>query len=65
MPIDWVMHVSGETIFAPEGKEIECFSDRKPYRHLHSMKKADILNDGKGNSVFSYVDGEIRTDVFT
>ncbi|RKD33955.1 heparinase II/III domain-containing protein [Lacrimispora algidixylanolytica] len=64
LPIDWVMHVSGETISVPKGKIVECFSDRKPYRHLHSMKNADISNDGERNSVFSYIDGEIRTDVF-
>ena len=34
---DWVMHFSGSVVSEPRGKEVVSFSDKKPYKHLHSM----------------------------
>ena len=59
---DWVMHFSGERKGAPEGTTVDVFSEKKPYKYLHSMKKAAA--DGPVG-VMTYDDGGIRTDVFT
>lgn len=65
VPVDWVMHFSGEMIAGLKGEEIENFSGKKPYVHLHSMKKVDTENTGERSVVHSYDDGGVRTDVFT
>lgn len=65
VPIDWVMHFSGEMAAGPRGRKIGEFSGKKPYVHLHSVEKADLENTGEGSVVYSYDDGGVRTDVFT
>ncbi len=64
LPVDWVMHFSGNRIIQPEGMEIEKFSDRKPYCYLHHMKKA-ILSENQTSVIHDYEDGGIHTRVFT
>ncbi|WP_312429645.1 heparinase II/III domain-containing protein [Lacrimispora sp.] len=64
IPVDWVMHFSGNRIIKPEGMEIEKFSDRKPYSYLHHMKKA-ILSEDQTSVIHDYEDGGIHTRVFT
>uniref|UniRef100_UPI000A58FEBA heparinase II/III domain-containing protein n=1 Tax=Clostridium sp. NkU-1 TaxID=1095009 RepID=UPI000A58FEBA len=56
LPVDWVMHFSGNRIKQPEGMEIEKFSDRKPYSYLHHMKKA-VLSENQTSAVHDYEDG--------
>ncbi|MDR2025221.1 MAG: heparinase II/III family protein [Hungatella sp.] len=64
LPVDWVMHFSGNRIKQPEGMEIEKFSDRKPYSYLHHMKKA-VLSENQTSAVHDYEDGGIHTRVYT
>ncbi|SET91754.1 heparinase II/III domain-containing protein [Lacrimispora sphenoides] len=64
LPVDWVMHFSGNRIKQPEGMEIEKFSDRKPYSYLHHMKKAKLSED-QTSVIHDYEDGGIHTRVFT
>jgi hypothetical protein len=64
LPVDWVMHFSGNRIKQPEGMEIEKFSDRKPYSYLHHMKKA-VLSENQTSAVYDYEDGGIHTRVYT
>lgn len=64
LPVDWVMHFSGNRIIQPEGMEIEKFSDRKPYSYLHHMKKA-VLSEDQTSVIHEYEDGGIHTRVFT
>ncbi|MEY8353204.1 heparinase II/III family protein [Lachnospiraceae bacterium 54-53] len=65
LPVDWVMHFSGQPVSGPEGTLEESFSGRKPYVHLHSMKKAVLPASGEAQAVFAYEDEGIRTDVFS
>ncbi len=60
LPVDWVMHFSGNRIKQPEGMEIEKFSDRKPYSYLHHMKKAKLSED-QTSVIHDYEDGGIHT----
>ena len=60
LAIDWVMHVSGEPILAFDGQPVEVFSEKKPYNHLHSIRK--IRADGP--VVTAYQDGEVTTHIF-
>jgi hypothetical protein len=64
LPVDWVMHFSGNRIKQPEGMEIEKFSDRKPYSYLHHMKKA-VLSENQTSAIHDYEDGAIHTRVYT
>ena len=62
--IDWVMHVSGELISAPEGVEVETFSEKKPFKYLHSMRRVEMQAD-EGEAVpMVYQDGDVKTWVF-
>ena len=60
LAIDWVMHVSGEPVLAFDGQPVEVFSEKKPYNHLHSIRK--IRADGP--VVTAYQDGEVTTHIF-
>lgn len=65
IPVDWVMHFSGEIVAAPAGIPAgvspEHFAEKKPYKHLHSMKKA-VTDEAVRR--MTYDDGGVRTDVF-
>ena len=62
--IDWVMHVSGELISAPEGEEVETFSEKKPFKYLHSMRRVEMqANEGEAVPMV-YQDGDVKTWVF-
>lgn len=37
--IDWVMHVAGERVCQYTEEEITCFSNKKPFRHLHEVTR--------------------------
>jgi len=65
LPVDWVMHFSGDIVSIPESTAIENFSDKKPYRHLNSMKKADFKHAPAGCVVSVYDDGGVQTSVFS
>ncbi|MGC6177931.1 heparinase II/III domain-containing protein [Lacrimispora sp. 38-1] len=60
LAIDWVMHVSGENISAFNGQPVEGFSENKPYKHLHSIRKTKADN----LIVTAYQDGEVTTHIF-
>lgn len=65
LPIDWVMHFSGDMIEAPEGDLMGPFSDKKPYKYLHSIKKAITgIKDSQKSVLTVYKDGEVTTHVF-
>lgn len=65
LPVDWVMHFSGDIVSNPEGAAVENFSDKKPYRHLNSMKKADFNHTPAESVVSVYDDGGVQTSVFS
>jgi hypothetical protein len=65
LPVDWVMHFSGDIVSIPESAAIENFSDKKPYRHLNSMKKADFKHAPAERVVSVYDDGGVQTSVFS
>lgn len=60
LAIDWVMHISGETVLSFDGQPVDVFSQKKPYKHLHSIRetKAD------STTVTAYQDGEVTTHIF-
>ncbi len=64
LPVDWVMHFSGTRIRQPEGTMMETFSERKPYRYFHHMKKTVPAKD-QPCMVHEYKDGGIHTRVFS
>lgn len=63
LPIDWVMHFSGRRCSFPEGKSIESFSDKKPYKHISSVTACEM---GAGDQTFVtvYEEEGITTHVF-
>lgn len=61
--IDWVMHVSGENTTAPEGRRAVSFSEKKPYKYLHSVIQAEENPVGETTTMV-YRDGEVVTRVF-
>lgn len=63
LPIDWVMHFSGETVSEPEGVYVKCFSEQKPYRYLHSVKRSGGADTGAEEVVTIYRDGNVTTCV--
>lgn len=60
LSIDWVMHVSGETVLAPEGQSVDVFSEKKPYKQLHSM----VQTKADSQIVTAYKDGDVTTHIF-
>lgn len=60
LAIDWVMHVSGENLLTFNGRPVDGFSIKKPFKHLHSVK--ETIADG--SIVTAYQDGEVTTHVF-
>ena len=60
LPIDWVIHVSGESVLPIDGQPVEVFSEKKPFKHLHSIKK--IKADS--SIVTAYQDGEVTTHIY-
>lgn len=42
VPIDWVMHFSGEMISGPKGKPMKVFSEKKPYKHIHDVRQTKM-----------------------
>lgn len=64
LPIDWVMHVSGDPVLLPEGDDIgECFI-KKPYKYFHSMKHVKAAPKSEP-IVAAYADGNVVTHVFS
>lgn len=63
LPVDWVMHVSGEAAEAPKGEPVAVFSEEKPYKHLHSMVQIDA-GAKKEPLITVYTDGEATTHIF-
>jgi len=64
LPIDWVMHFSGNPVLLPEGDGIEeCFI-KKPYKHFHSIKHVKATQKSEP-IVTAYADGEVVTHVFS
>lgn len=65
LPIDWGMHFSGELVSAPEGSYVETFSNKKPYKYLHSIKRTETkVGPEREAVVTAYKDGEVITHVF-
>lgn len=62
-PIDWVMHFSGKRTCFPEGRSVECFSTKKPYKHISSVTACDME---AGDQTFEavYEDEGVTTHVF-
>lgn len=65
LPVDWVLHISGEQKNLPVGERVEEFSRQKPYKHLHSMKRMDLKGHGENYRLLSYGDDGIHTDIFS
>lgn len=58
------MHFSGSVVNKPSGEEIACFSDKKPYKHLHSMIKLQTENTKKNAVQTIYRDDDVLTWVY-
>lgn len=41
LPVDWVMHFSGDMTEAPEGEQVGVFAEEKPYKYLQSMPQSE------------------------
>ncbi len=70
-PVDWVMHFSGEGLSRVQGETVKVFSEKKPYRHLHSVKKLSVScdsksdRDGKKHSyMLQYQDEDVQTRIY-
>ena len=64
---DWVMHFSGSVVSEPRGKEVVSFSDKKPYKHLHSMiqLQTETTKENEKNVVQTiYRDDDVLTWVY-
>lgn len=63
LSIDWMMHFSGELSETPKGHPVTVFSEKKPYKHLHSMQQmeADVTADQV--VAMTYMDGDVTTRV--
>ena len=64
---DWVMHFSGSVVSEPIGKEVVSFSDKKPYKHLHSMiqLQTETTKENEKNVVQTiYRDDDVLTWVY-
>lgn len=61
--IDWVMHFFGENTAAPAGAKIETFSEKKPYKYLHSMREIET-NGLDETTIMTYQDGDVTTQVY-
>ena len=61
------MHFSGSVVSEPRGKEVVSFSDKKPYKHLHSMiqLQTEKTKENEKNVVqTSYRDDDVLTWVY-
>lgn len=46
LPVDWIMHFSGQMQEKPEGGEREILSEKKPYKYLHDVCQRKLPENG-------------------
>ncbi len=64
LPVDWVMHISGAVVSGPDGEteDVEVFSEKKPFKHLHDVRRMDI--NGSDGFITSCRDDQVTTHIF-
>lgn len=64
LPVDWVMHFSGEEIREPEAGDKKhhgkALSEEKPYRHIHNVTECKCPIGGEA-VLTAYQDGDVIT----
>lgn len=46
LPVDWIMHFSGQMQEKPEGGKREILSEKKPYKYLHDVCQRKLPENG-------------------
>lgn len=62
LPVDWIMHFSGEMQKKPEGGEGKALSEKKPYKYLHEVRQRRL--SAGGTYRINYEDEGVVTSVY-
>lgn len=63
LPVDWIMHFSGEALDIPGGQRLEALSEKKPYQYLHDVCRTEAQAPG-GTYVARYEDDGVITCIY-